>query len=353
MGVSLRFAPLLIPVVALGLGTSCAKKVDKFTVNAVVLRTGAKVGDVRKVCALGVALSPPLRALGSQKHPPRLAMVIAETTSALCAEEEAWEAELDSVRARHNLVDLAARSAEVKDARIREERAHARSADRWFRAFQQAEEAFGPMGVDCPRIKEDNEIVYLLALVAGVKALMHDKDGGSQLRVPTDVLMRVSRGSRCLDNKKWWNVPAAIEAATWAMIPGFGPEEIDAWAKLEEAAVAGEASGVRVARGLQVSIGANADLEEYVARGIRGHAASMEAVPTNPDWALLDEYARLVTSHESDLIWTEARGHRTEKLGSLPNDVIRQTPVFNPFDEADPFDSEDPFAEPEQPSEPE
>ena len=44
------------------------------------------------------------------------------------------------------------------------------------------------------------------------------------------------------------------QAAAWATIPGSGPQGVDPWAILEEMGSKGESTGVRVARGLQVTI---------------------------------------------------------------------------------------------------
>jgi len=94
-----------------------------------------------------------------------------------------------------------------------------------------------------------------------------------------------------------------------------------------------------------VLIAANAGREEIVEEGIRAHAASLQATPQAEDYALLDEYARLVTIHQSDRLWTESAGHRTPRLGDLPSDAT-PAPAPDPFG-VDPFGA-DPFA-PETP----
>jgi DNA-binding NtrC family response regulator len=114
---------------------------------------------------------------------------------------------------------------------------------------------------------------------------------------------------------------AAMQAGAWATIPGSGPEGIDPWAMLSEAAAKGDPSGVRVARAMQALIAGNSGATDIVEAAIQAHAASIDATPTAPEWALLDRYAWQVTRHESDRIWMQAEGHRTERFGALPTDT--------------------------------
>lgn len=313
-GFSLVLAALVLCTV-----TGCAGTVDRFAVNRIVHQQGAKVDDLGKACALGASLAHPLAALGTERRPPRMALIIAETTAGLCGELQSMEAELESVRARRNWQALGEhRVAEMRDARLREMRLHAESAKRYYRAWGQMTEAFGPFDGDCPKIRERDEIVYLLGLVSGLRALLHDKAGGSTVGVPADILGEVSRGARCLDNEEWWHAPGALEAAVWAVVPGSGPEGVDPWEILRAEAQAGADSGTRVAWSLYALLAGNAGLREDLEVAIAGHARSLADTPADPDWLLLDEYALRVTGHESDLIWTEERGHRTETFGALP-----------------------------------
>jgi len=339
----------LIPLIALPVGlaatTGCAAKIDRFTIDRVVA-VGTDVPDTGKVCHLGAALAHPLASLS--KKAPHKALVIAELVSALCEEGEANEAELAMDRAKANLGALGAdRAAEITDARVLSERIHADAAGRYERSFQHLIAAYGEIGgEECPKIKEKDEIAYLLGLVGGTLALIHDKRGGNVHDIPLDRLLVVARGSECLDDERWWHTPAALRAGAWATIPGSGPEGSDAWQLLDEAAAAGETSGVRVGRAIQALIGGNAGRTEVAEAAIKAHAASLEATEQDTDYALLDAYAYEVTRHESDRIWAQAEGHRTEVFGQLPSDV--EAPVAVP----DLFSGSDPFASP-PPAEPE
>jgi hypothetical protein len=330
--------PVLVALV-LAMTVGCAGAVDRFAVNRIVHQEGARVDDLGKACALGSSLSHALAALGTERRPPRMALIIAETTAGLCGELDSMEAELASVRARRNWRALGEhRVPEMRDARLLEMRLHADAAKRYYRAWGHMVEAFGPFDGECARIRERDEITYLLGMVAGLRALLHDKAGGSTVGVPADVLGEVSRGARCLDNEEWWHAPGALEAAAWAVVPGSGPEGVDPWATMRAEAEAGDDSGIRVAWALYVLVAGNAGRRDDVEVGITGHAASLASTPADGDWLLLDEYALRVTGHESDLIWTEERGHRTETFGELPAAPTSAplAPADDPFG-ADPF----------------
>jgi hypothetical protein len=316
----------------------CAAKVDRLTVDRVVER-GMRTPDMGNVCALGESLRHVLEAMGTTKKAPHKALVIAETTAATCAEAEAWALSLESRRARANLMELGtSRTAEIRDARIRSDRSRQQASRRFFRAYTHLEAAFGPVGEKCPRISPEDEVVYLVGLVAGELALLHDKASGSALGLPLDMPLKIGRASECLPNEDWWNVPQALQAAGWAIIPGSAPAGTDPWELLEEAAVAGQGSGVRVARALSVLLSANADNRDRVEHGIKAHAESLRTTKQNEEWALLDEYARVVSLHESDLLWTAAMGYVTPRFGDLPlAEEPEEADVPDLFADDDPF----------------
>jgi hypothetical protein len=327
-----RFSPAL--VIAAVASTGCAGTIDRLTVRNVV-DAATDVPDTGKVCAIGAALAQPLDSL--TRRSPHKAMAIAEGVSAVCDEAVAWEAELGAARAEHNLTGEA-RAAEITDASIAAARAHARTALRFERSFDALEAEYGVVGTDkCPRLGEDEEFVYLFGLVTGTLALLHDRASGGANDVPMDRLAAIARGSACLDDTKWWAVPTALQAAAWATVPGSGPAEVDAWAQLDTSAARGEASGVRVARAIQVLIAANSGKDDVLKSALAAHAAAIAATPPDPEWTLLDAYATEVSRHQSDLVWTAGRGHRTEQFGKWPNAPGADEPAG-----ADPFG--DPFA---------
>ena len=345
----MRPALLLAVPVALAAITGCAARIDRFTVDRVV-DVGLDAPDTGKVCALGEALVHPLASVS--RNEPHRALTIAEAVAGLCAEQAANEAELAMDRARANLAPLGeARSAEITDARLRAERAHTLAAARFERAWQHLAGQYGPLGADsCPRIREKDEIAYFLGTVSGILALIHDRRGGGTLGIPLDRLLEVARASECLDDERWWHVPVAMRAGAWATIPGSAPPGVDPWALLAEAADRGDPSGVRVARAMQALIGGNSGATEVVEGAIRAHRTSLDTTPRAAEWALLDQYALEVTLHESDRIWTQHAGRRTEAFGTLPSDTTEQSPPPDLFSEGDPFGSSEPPPVPPAPT---
>lgn len=347
-GEGYRFAPrwrcfisrlplFVLPLFALA---GCAKQIDRITVDRVVDR-GTDYRDVDNVCAIGRALTHPLGSLTAKE--PDLAMVVAEVVSGLCAQADAWEADLATVRAARNLKALGpARADEVVDAGLRAERLHARAAGRFERGWQRLMSVYPGMDQgDCPRIKPKDEFVSVLGMVGGVLALLHDRAAGGGAGVPFDRPLHVARATTCFPDDAWWSTMHALRAGSWATIPGSEPDGVDAWGMLEEAAVKGDSTGIRVARSMQVLLAANAGRDEVVADSIAAFAA-VEA-EGDPDWILLDEYARLVVLHQSDLVWTRERGHRTADLGVLPSDEA--TGLQPLTGEDDPFGAGDPFGD--------
>jgi hypothetical protein len=303
------------------------------------------VADVDRACALGASLGHALASVGRPGHRAEVALLMADTMAGFCSEGEAWEAELASVRGMvaiqaGNTVPLS----EIEDARLREARAHQQAAMRFLAAWGHLEALYGKVGEgNCPALPGDEGILYLLGMYAGVNALLHDRASGGTLGVPLDIPAAVARGTLCVDDEQWWHAPAAMHAAAEAMLPGLAPAGSDPWANLEAAAASSGPTGVRLGRGLQVLISANAGREEEVRHGIEAHAASIAADPQQVPWALLDEYARIVSLHEADLLWTSATGHRAPALGPLPD-----APASAPS--PDPFAGDDPFGAPKEPS---
>ncbi|MBN2798408.1 MAG: hypothetical protein JXX28_04610 [Deltaproteobacteria bacterium] len=313
--------------------------VDRVVVERVVDRA-VRLPDVQLACTMGLALEAPLSAATPPRRPPEQALIVAETVGALCGETEVREAELEGLRARRLLGPLGeGRAALAMDARLREQRAHQRAAARYGRAWDHTQAVYGNLRGACPDMDQDEEFVYLLGMFSGLMGLLHERRGEVSVRhIPDDTLSAISSGATCLNAERWWQVPTAMQVAVGAVIPGAGPDGVDPWDALEDAAGRGARSGVRLSRALQVLLAANAGREEEVEAGIRAHAQALTAYEPDRDWALLDAFAYEVSLHESDLIWTGASGHRTEVFGLLPSDPKPQGrgPDADPF-AADPF----------------
>jgi hypothetical protein len=310
----------------------CASHIDGFTLNK-VLPVGMSQPDLGKACALGEGLNHPLRSLTSVT--PNKAMIIAETTSALCTDSDAMEA--DILAEQYKFLKLIPQAI---DAKISAERLHTQTAQRYYRAYLYTESAFGDMGTGaCPDFKGNEEAAYLIGLVAGTLSVIHNRIGGNKAGVPDVLLPKIARASECVENQKWWHTPQALRAAVWAFVPGSGPESVDAWAHLKEAGSEGAKTNFRIAWGIHNLIAAMSGKEDLLKIGLEAHAVSIDETSVGGEWALLDEYGFRVSQHMSDLIWTREEGHRTMRFGSWP---IEETSEEDTKLEEDLFE-EDPF----------
>lgn len=337
-----RSASLLFlsPIILSG----CAGKVDKVVMNRVVERA-LRVPDVDQACSIGVAMRSPLAGITRAARPANQALMIAEFTAAMCDEAAAQDHELDAVRATSAAVGLAGpqRVSIARDARIAADRSHGRAAARYLRALEHGQAEFGALGGDaCPRLEEWEELSFMVMLVSGMQAVLHDSAAGSPLGVPKETILDVARSAQCLDDADWWYGPSAMQAAAWATIPGSAPAGTDPWALLEEVSEKSDATGIRVARALQVVISVNAGRDDLAEQAIRAHAAARVATPPSEEYALFDQYALVLSRHQSDLFWMREEGHRTPVFGELPGNGMA-APDGAPLG-ADPF-ADDPFAE--------
>lgn len=312
--------------------SGCAGTVNRFMLDDVV-RSAASDADTGKACAMGTSLVHPLAAVNGNAH---LALAVAEGVSAVCDQTHAWEADLTAARTKHNAAALGeGRAAEVIDAQLAARRLHARTAARFNRSFEQAQLAFGPIGQGCPTLSHDDQFVFVFVLVTGTLALLHDTAAGGAVGVPQDRLAAIARASTCVDDATWWHVPSALRGGAWVMVPGSGPSGTDGWKVLDDAATQGASSGVRVAVAIEALLAYNAGRTDVLQRSLHQHAQSQTTTKPNAAWLLLDTYASEISLHQSDLVWSEATGHRTEVFGRLPSDHAA-VPATTPF-EGDPF----------------
>lgn len=328
----------LLPLAALLL-TGCASRVDRFLVEGPI-GAAMRVPDIDLACRGANGQYPTAASLFVEGNPPDRAMTILAVTAATCSEAAAMEAELAGERAAA-LMDGEAKVAAVKDSREQERRLRALTARRMWMSWQHLEHEYGPVGEgECPKLKRRmDELTWFMGLVAGANALLQDQASGGEVGVPVDVLGKVARGAECIDDAAFWHAPGALRAGAWAMVPGSGPDGVDPWVALEEAAARGDAVGMRVGRAMQVQLAANAGRDDEVRAGIRA-AAAVTATP-DPDHVLLDAYALSIIRHQADLLWTRERGYRARTLGELPGDTDAVEPGSDPFG-GDPF-AEDPF----------
>lgn len=275
-------------------------------------------GDTQMACELAQSLGGQMLSYERVTDRPNKAGVVVMASAGICTEQQAWAEELRSLRAIKR-----ADAAGAQDARIEEKRLHLLAAQRFQLAFDYMEAQFGAVSDKCPKFKDQSdELTWLLGSIALVQAVQHDRAAEGRAGVPLDKPRAVARGIRCLDNARWWGLPAALQAAIWTGIPGAAPEGEDPWVQLEAAAQLAEKSGVRLALAVRAQAAAAAGREDLMRDSVRRLAASMKQTPSPKAWRTLDGNAFTQAQALSDRLWTEATGHRTPlgELGSFWDD---------------------------------
>lgn len=265
-----------------------------------------KTDDTEMGCAMSEAMTPMLLSFSELTwSPDRLATTMYMQAGA-CAEAKANEEGLTYLRAYK-----AQNIGEAKDARIRQKRLFSLAAARQYKGYQHLVAEFGEPGETCPDMDEDEEFFWMLGLVSGLQAVMSDVRGQGEVGVPKDIAMKSVRGSQCLDAKRWWGVPKAMQAAVWTMMPDNAPEGVDPWEELKEASLMAGDAGVRLAQAVEVVIADGSGNEERLRDAIRRHAESVKTKSPNKEYRMLDVVATQQVLAVSDRLWTEATGSRT------------------------------------------
>lgn len=280
-------------------------------------------------CALTEAMTPALLSFGEVTHAPHRPAVTMYMMAGACAEERAQEQALDYLRAfrTQNI-------AEAKDARIREKRAFALASKRQYAAYQHMVAEYGEPGGECPDVSEDEELFWVMGILAGVKSVMNDLRAQGAVNVPKDIAMKGVRGIQCVDNERWWGVPQALVASVRIMLPDTGTKAGNGkspWESIHEASRLASASGVRLAHAIEVTVADGSGNTELLRDAIRRHAASVKTTPGNKDYLMMDVMATRQIMAISDRLWTEATGSRTPVggLGTFWDDIRTQPPVLD------------------------
>ncbi|MEQ9545569.1 MAG: hypothetical protein RIK85_06145 [Marinobacter sp.] len=269
--------------------------------------------DLAMGCSMSEATAPLLMSFGRVTNEPDQIAVMLYLSAAGCADEQAREHELTGLAALGNMDGDAA-----EDAMIRQKRAHALAAKRYFRSWQHHNAFYGePGNGECPDFDDDlDEFIYMAGLLSGLQALNAEIQSTSAIGVPKNVGSVVGRATSCLDNEKWWGAPMALRATIWAMIPGAMPEGENAFERLEISDRQGEQAGVRLSHVFHAIAAMNKGDNERLRDVIRGHAESIEETPSNEEWAFVDAMSTQMIVAISDRMWVENVGYRTP-LGQL------------------------------------
>lgn len=285
-----------------------------------------KTDDTEMGCAMSEAMTPMLLSFSELTwSPDRLATTMYMQAGA-CAEAKANEEGLTYLRAYK-----AQNIGEAKDARIRQKRLFALAASRQYKGYQHLVAEFGEPGEECPDMDKDEEFFWMLGLVSGLQAVMSDVRGQGEVGVPKDIAMKSVRGSQCLDAKRWWGVPKAMQAAVWTMMPDNAPDGVDPWEELKEASLMAGDAGVRLAQAVEVVIADGSGNEERLRDAIRRHAHSVKTKSPNKEYRMLDVVATQQVLAVSDRLWTEATGSRTPVggLGTFWDDAAPEAEALD------------------------
>ncbi|MFL1464591.1 hypothetical protein [Marinobacter sp. HN1S83] len=275
--------------------------------------------DLAMGCAMSETTAPLLMSFGRVTNEPDQLAVMLYLSAAGCADEQAREHELTGLAALGNMDGNAA-----EDAMIRQKRAHALAAKRYFRSWQHHNAYYGePGNGECPDFDDDlDEFIYMAGLLSGLQALNAEIQSTSAIGVPKNVGSMVGRATSCLDSDKWWGAPMALRATIWAMIPGAMPEGENAFERLEMSDRQGKKAGVRLSHVFHAIAAMNKGDNERLRDVIRSHAESIEETPSNEEWAFVDAMSTQMIVAISDRLWVENTGHRTPmgRLGTFWDD---------------------------------
>lgn len=270
--------------------------------------------DLDAICVSGLALGPLVASFERVGTSIELTTMVAQLGAGICAEAKANEAELSYLIALRK--GNAEASLDYQNIQIRQ---HGIAAKRFVDSYSRFNQYFGKWNGSCPEISEEEELYYLIGLSAGILALLHDISSQGSVGVSMEVPAITAAASKCLDPKKWWGVPSALEAMVWLSVPGATPEGKDAYRQLENSVKLGDQSGVRLARLFQLqAFSGKGDLSS-TKKLLLDHSKSLREFPSRPEFLLLDVYAEALSRHESDKIWVKETGHRGPvRLGEFP-----------------------------------
>lgn len=281
------------------------------------------LADPDMSCSMGTALDPLVYSFKTVTDTPYKTGSLLMLLSANCAEEQAWNANLRSLRA-----ERAGNVSEAEDARTESKRWQAITARRRLESFHEAMKAYDydytNPNVECPDLDTDqDELTFMLGLLTGLQSIMNDSASGVMVNVPRDIAPEAERAARCLSNKKWAGLPDSIRAAVWLLIPATKPSDSpDPWVVLKNDSALGAQKGMRAAGALEVVMAENLGKDKILADAIHRFAAAGKTMKVWKEYQLIDHVARNTVMAVSDRYWTQHYGQRTPALrfGELKKD---------------------------------
>jgi hypothetical protein len=281
--------------------------------------------DVPMVCATAESLTPLLMTFEAVGANPDQMAVVVYMGAGLCSETEAFNAELRYLRAVNQ-----GNADEAKDARVEQKRGHALAAKRQQESYNRFLAYYGdmPAGKCSKKLDSDvDELIYLLGMVSGVKALLNDVQSESAVNVTKDIPGKIAYWSQCVPNEKWWDMPDGMRAAVWQFVPMLAPEGAKPMVELERVANVGAKKGVRLGYAIWALAAWGDGDQATTRRVIREFAAAGEGSKLDPRYRMLDAVAVEIIQGLSDRLWTAAVGTRTPQgaLGTFWDDQPAQS----------------------------
>lgn len=282
--------------------------------------------DIDMNCSLSNISVPLLLSFSSIKTPPHKQMIAMYMMTGACAEAQAQEVQLGYFRAFKQQ-----HAAQARDARIHAKRLYARAAQRQYDSYLQLLKAFEVTGDSCPKLAKEDEFYWFAGMVSAMQATMSDMQAQGVVQVPQDLPAKAVRGIQCLDDKTWWGIPQAMQAAVWIIFKGDKPEQVDAWQQLRAASEYGAQQGIRLASTIEVIATDGFGTPQQTKEAIRRYVRYSKHYPSAKKYTMLNVMAQQQILAVSDRMWTQATGARTpiNGLGKFWDDQDKPASQLN------------------------
>ena len=281
-------------------------------------------GDLDKTtCGTGLALSQLMGSFSRVISRPSRTLLSTNLLAAMCSEAQAQDAHLLVLRALHN-----GETDTARDDRIIAQRWERITALRRYQVYRDTVDAYGEFGgQSCPDLSNEmgtdlDELQFMTGVLTSVQGLLSDIRANSSVGIPQNVAAEAGRAVSCLDNRKWWGLPEALEAVVWLSVPGNQPDGADPWGQLERSVAIGREQGMALPAMLYAIAAYGQSDTAREKQAIKAMAEIYNQNDTAGRFQILNEVAYSQAQYLSDRIWMEAEGHRTPliALGSFPGD---------------------------------
>jgi len=172
--------------------------------------------DPDLLCLSGTSLLPLLASFERVDVEPSKLEISLFLLSGFCAEQDAHALDISELMSNQNKRYVDA----ISYASLKK-RSLALAAKRQYRSYQSSLIAFSdtPPG-ECPSFSNDMDtLLFLLGNLQGLEALLNNGKSSSMTNVPLNISNDIYRAMRCVENKKWWGVPTAVQAALLVFLP--------------------------------------------------------------------------------------------------------------------------------------